>query len=87
MRDCPFCIRTPTSHEIHCVHNKHPHSEERQTWKEWYDIGIADTNGRHGPLQNDPVAKLGYYKGQRDLRIKQRIQRGTHESEPLPLPI
>lgn len=77
MRECPFCDRSATEHERHCVHNKPEFSEERILWKEWYDIGLVDTKAIRGPIEDNPIAILGYHKGQRERR-KQNRQHQEH---------
>lgn len=72
-RQCSYCGWYGGAHDKHCPEPTPPGSPERKRWREGCDIGQTDEAGTKCPA--DPVAKLGYHRGQYMLEYSQNVRR------------
>ncbi len=76
---CYYCMWYAGGHVEHCPELTPDGSPERKLWKVWLDIGRRDEAGTRHPT--DPVATLGYNKGQYMLEYSQNVRREDYYDE------
>ena len=70
---CHYCGWYRGGHDPHCPELVPRDSEARKRWKAGYDIGYVDRDGTRCPT--DPVAILGYGRGQYVLEYNENVRR------------
>jgi hypothetical protein len=68
---CPKCGWYRGAHDENCPEETPLGSPERKRWDEGYEIGYRDDAGTQCPT--DPVARLGYGRGQYALEYRQNV--------------
>ena len=77
MAQCSFCGCFDGSHDPICPSLTPQNSPERKRFEEGADIGAKDMMGTQ--LPSDPVAQLGYYRGQYLLEYRQNVSETDYQ--------